>query len=204
MRHLIKKNSSYHNHFRQLSGGNYYIAVEQVLSSLQLQRLKLYDKLAIDDPSPCPGLKCCDSDLTDHELEALDDSFSEGSYLSAEESSALYYACGYVAYKMGGCYASPEVSVDDVPESEFTDLLSRGKLSYPSDSLFAFAVNCFYVFKTVTSELSDNSKCSSRTIHLFSCLLDVFPNDFDTRKSEVCKRLANIFYKGLVKQIAST
>ena len=48
--------------FRGGSGGNYYIAYEQVLYSLSLQRLKLYDKLEITQSS-IPELSCCAQDL---------------------------------------------------------------------------------------------------------------------------------------------
>ena len=37
--------------YRQQSGGNYYISVDQVLSSLHLQRLKLFKKLFIERSS---------------------------------------------------------------------------------------------------------------------------------------------------------
>ena len=33
---------------RQLSGGNYHISVEQVISSVSLRRMKLYHKLEMD------------------------------------------------------------------------------------------------------------------------------------------------------------
>ena len=59
--------------------------------------------------------------------------FSESSNLSDEERSALYFISGYVAFKekLGVCV--PEKLTAN---SEFLQLVSRGKLSHPPQKLF--------------------------------------------------------------------
>ena len=77
--------------YRQASGGNYYISVEQVLSSLAMQRLKLYNKLEIiqsDNPESCCTQTLEESDI---DLDLVETCFAEASDLNDEERSALYY-----------------------------------------------------------------------------------------------------------------
>ena len=51
---------------RQMSGGNYIISVEQVLSSLSLRRLKLYHKLNLDATEITSSeYVCCTGDISD-------------------------------------------------------------------------------------------------------------------------------------------
>ena len=70
----------------QQSGGNYYISVDQVLSSLHLQHLKLFKKLSIE-PSGIHQKECCEKPLDDNELECLDTCFEDSSELSDLEKS---------------------------------------------------------------------------------------------------------------------
>ena len=51
--------------YRQGSGGNYFISIEQVLSSLSLQRLKLYHQLDIEKSDIVVEHICCVSNLED-------------------------------------------------------------------------------------------------------------------------------------------
>ena len=59
--------------YRQSSGGCYYISV-QVINSLLLQRLKLFDKLVIDSKSHIKD-DCCSADLNKEEISMLDECF---------------------------------------------------------------------------------------------------------------------------------
>ena len=70
----------------------------------------------------------CDSQSSDFEdgmADLVDKSFNEESNLSIDERSTLYYVSGYVARKEN--FISVEKSIK-LPESEFTDLVSRGKM----------------------------------------------------------------------------
>ena len=77
--------------YRQQSGGSYYISLDQVLSSLDLQRLKLFKKLSIEPSSVHQKEECCEKPLDDNELECLDTCFEDSSELSDLEKSTLYY-----------------------------------------------------------------------------------------------------------------
>ena len=104
--------------FRQLSGGNYLISVEQVTSSLSLRRIKLYHKLNLSEHvEPEKGNECCATNLEDRDedLELLDDCFNERICLNLRlilhkwvyyiqgatqsERSSLYYISGYITFK---------------------------------------------------------------------------------------------------------
>ena len=52
--------------YRQSSGGNYIISAEQVVSSLQLQRLKFFSKLEIHMEDSSENV-CCKTGLIDSE-----------------------------------------------------------------------------------------------------------------------------------------
>ena len=86
---------------RQLSGGNYHISVEQVISSVSLRRMKLYHKLEMHgDEMVSSESVCCAGNLQDkdHDHELLDNCFNEASNLSESERSTVYYICGYVSF----------------------------------------------------------------------------------------------------------
>ena len=61
--------------YRQQSGGNFYISVDQVLSSLHLQRLKLFKKLSIEPTNVHEKEQCCETPLDETELDCLDNCF---------------------------------------------------------------------------------------------------------------------------------
>ena len=113
--------------------------------------------------------------------------------------SSIYYLCGYVSFKMG-CFHSETCHAGE-RESEFTSLVSRGKLKHPSEALYAFARCCYFIFKhIIVRHHDDNIKCANRMIRLFLCLSDVFPHDFGPRVKEVSTRLTNTFCKGFVSE----
>ena len=115
---------------RQQSGGQ-QSGGQQVVSSLTLRRLKLYHKLNLDDPSFLDKSECCGSlQDKDEDLELLDKCFDESCELSEAEMSTLYYISGYVALKED-ITCDTEISADDIETSEFTELVSRGKLRHP-------------------------------------------------------------------------
>jgi hypothetical protein len=122
--------------YRQSSGGNYFISAEQVISSLQLQRLRLFSKLNIHVEEDVEN-DCCSIDLHDSkdDLELLENCFEEASNLSTLEKSTLYYISGYVTQKEG-IVCSDTADVTSLPESEFTVQLSRGGLKFPPINLY--------------------------------------------------------------------
>ena len=87
---------------RQLSGGNYHISVEQVISSVSLCSMKLYHKLEIygDEMVSTECVFCAGNlQVKNDDLELIDNCFSEGPNISESECSTVYYICGYVSFK---------------------------------------------------------------------------------------------------------
>lgn len=174
--------------------------MEQVLASVQLQRLKLFDRLAVDvDKSAChASAECCSLELSDEELDIVDDSITNTIEVNPDVAASLYFVCGYIAFKEKE-FISLDVA-DDIPESEFTVWVSRGGLAHPTQALFGFAKSCFLVFTELSAKQSMSTyRCSSRFVKLFSCLGSVYPCDFYGKLHSVCHRLTNTFLKGFVR-----
>ena len=121
--------------YRQSSGGNYTISAEQFVSSSQLHRLKLFYKPEIHMEGSSENF-CCETGLIDSEedLDLIERCFEESSNLSLAERSSLFYMSGYVARKEG--IQCSNLNISDLPESEITEELSRGKLSLPPNDLY--------------------------------------------------------------------
>ena len=97
---------------RQLSGRNYHISVEQVISSVSLRRMKLYHKLEMHgDETMSSESVCCAGNLQDKDddLELLHNCFSEASNFRNRSVQrciifvdmfrlTVYYICGYVSF----------------------------------------------------------------------------------------------------------
>ncbi|MEL7307039.1 MAG: hypothetical protein AAGK05_03655, partial [Pseudomonadota bacterium] len=155
---------------------------------------QLYHKLEI--LSDCPSHEreaCCTSELTEDEVDAMDHVLEiEG--ISAEEKSVLYYISGYIAFKESFSQNDENIGLFELEqsnESEFTQLVSRGKLSIPPDSLYYFSLHSYVFF------LSKQIHCASRLIKAFAYLYDSLGFDFPNHFS-ICRRFANCFLKGMV------
>ena len=83
--------------YRQSCGGNYFISFEEILHSLNLERLKLFSKLNINGKLERPNINPCDCKINKTEEEDLLEScFNDASDLSINEKSTLYFISGYV------------------------------------------------------------------------------------------------------------
>ena len=185
--------------YRQMSGGNYFVSVEQVLCSLQLRRLKLFDQLETTPETSLRQSECCTSDLSDFELEIVDDSVISNESLTPEIMASLYYVCGYISRKEACFMAhhSPDFQARDC-SSEFLENVSRGKLSFPSESFFSYAKACLHVFNAITSKSSSTARCANRLHRLFMVLGNVYPCDFQGKLYPASRRLVNVFFKVLL------
>ena len=85
--------------YRQQSGGNYYISVQQVINSLGVQRLKLFGKLNVEQSTLHLSDDCCKSNLSIDELECRNSCIENSSNISKVERASIYYIAGYVAHK---------------------------------------------------------------------------------------------------------
>lgn len=78
--------------YRQMSGGNYFVSVEQVLLSARLRRMKLMTLLECSYEHKTSS--CCTSALTEDELSSLDSCCNGLENLSENEKASLYYISG--------------------------------------------------------------------------------------------------------------
>ena len=109
------------------------------LNTLNLQRLTLFSKLEIEQTGEEKSrLSCnCDSDDLDDQMNDLvEESFTKSSKLSKNEKSTLYFVSGYVARKEN---LTTDTNFMKLPESEFTELVSRGKLMHPPAALYGLS-----------------------------------------------------------------
>ena len=184
--------------YRQFSGGNYYIGVEQILSCAHFRRLQLYNKLDLtgdDQPSVVhEQSKCCSDNFTEFDLLLMDSVFEDSTKLSIEETSALYFVAGYVAFKEGLRYESDDDHEVGEEHSEFIHLVNRGKLTFPPKDLFLFTTYAYTLFKH-----SDHQSCANYTKRAFNFLYESLNLNFDN-PLRVCQRLSNCFFKGLVRK----
>ena len=121
--------------YRQQSGGNYNISVQQVVNSQGLQRLKLFNKLDLEQSHV--HIACCRRQkLTPEEVECLDSRFESTSSITVVERLSLFHIAGYVAYKEKSSSSTlDKTAIALKVDSEFARMVSRGKLSYPSECL---------------------------------------------------------------------
>ena len=99
--------------------------------------MKLYHKLNIlSENNVCSNRLCCNAELDEDDFNYMDDCVLSADDISNEEASSLYYICGYVCKK---CDLGSKVIPENCPNSEFTELVSRGSLTYPNDNMFQIA-----------------------------------------------------------------
>ena len=93
---------------------------------------------------------------------------------------------------------SPDFQARDC-SSEFLENVSRGKLSFPSESFFSYAKACLHVFNAITSKSSSTARCANRLHRLFMVLGNVYPCDFQGKLYPASRRLVNVFFKGFAR-----
>ena len=86
--------------------------------------------------------------------------------LDEEEEAELYFICGYVSHQEG--LSSDEILAPEaLAPSQFTTLISRGKLRHPPLWLFAFSQFAYDVFKKLRSD------CAVKMQRLFQSLYNI-------------------------------
>ena len=106
-------------------------------------------------------------------------------------SVQLYIICGYVSFKENLPVSDGVVTLSY--ESEFTELVSRGKLKHPPPELYDLALYLYSFFKNRHSKY-----CSRVSLQGFMFIYESsgcqFPNI-----ERILKRLINTFFKGYAK-----
>ena len=177
--------------YRQGSGRNFLISVEQVFSSFNLEKVKLFAQLEITGDVYNTTCFKLEMDTSVEDMELLDSCFSEAFTLNLTEKSSLYIISGYVA--RNDEIPSQNDSVH-LTESEFTSLLSRGKLTHPPDQLYDLSLYLYSFFKL------KKDKCCTKIFLNCSRKIYHFPNyDFPNIDS-ILRRFTNCFFKAMPKQ----
>ena len=177
-------------------GQNYLIGAAQVISSIKLQRLKLYSRLQIEEvDDDWYSDDCCTYELIDNEadLYIIDGCFTSTENLSESERSALYYICGYISFKEKIVCEDENETVDLPKEAEFTLNVSRGKLKLPPINLYDFSQYCYCFFKTRKQKC-----CTKIFLQAFLMIHDFTRYSFENIDS-IVRRLCNCFFKAFVK-----
>lgn len=180
--------------WRNGSGSNYYISVEQVMSSLNLRRIKLYKDLNLESGDIFEtATECCKNNVfvKDEDLDCLDDAFENASSLNEQEKATLYYICGYIAFKekIGVVYD------ETLPQSEFTEIVSRGSLSHPPLELYDLSQYCYAFFESCQKKC-----CSHKFLEAFIFIHDATGYNLPNTHS-IFKRMVNCFMKAHAKQL---
>ena len=179
--------------YRQLSGGNYFVSAEQVMNTAKFRKLKFYHELSGDKSlmsfSQCEQRDCCERQMNDDELLVLNSSITDD--ITDEEKSTLAYIAGFVTYKHN---LTGETIENTSFECEFTDLVSRGKLKYPSPWLLQFTFCTYKVFKAM------HPTCKTFTVKQFTYLADcMFITDSNVLP--ISKTLCNTYFRGFVRKL---
>ena len=126
--------------WRGMCGGNYFISADQIRYCLNLCHIQLFNRLEID-PLCSENEICCNIDLyeSEEDLDLVDSCFVKYSEVSEHDRSILYYISGYVVKKENIVVLGDPASLED---AQFTELVTRGKLSHPSLNIFEFSMFC--------------------------------------------------------------
>ena len=180
---------------RQSNGGNYYMGTEQVCNALKLQRIKLFSKIDTLESIWHTDNACCQTSLSDEEMELLNDCFNSASSINEIDRSSAYYIAGYVCHKENLLSTSDDFQPTQptCPESEFLDQLSRGKLTHPPSSLYDLGLYLLTYYKHV-----QDKTCVNRILVAFKEIYVATHFDFPNPES-VLKRFVNTFAKAFAK-----
>ena len=183
-------------HFRMAGGGNYYITVQHVIATHNIDRARMMLSSCedIDLKASTSGHSCdlCTNQLTNKEMDILQDihnivSDDDSIDIDHDTTLSLFYAAGYVAFKHDHLRGKPEHFEEGI--TDYLEALNRGSLQYPSPGLYDITLLA-YLFVTRSPE----PMCRNRLLSV----LETFPDDFQLDiEFEIVpmRRLANILMK---------
>ena len=177
----------------------FFISTEQISNALALQRLKLFSQLDIQSTNVAEN--CCEFDIRESEedLDLIVKAFDEASNLPKHERSILYDIFGYVAFKENMTVPS-DVSIPSCrSDSEFTSMVSRRKLTYPSELLFDLSLYFYALFK-----LREDKSCNVVFLQAFEQIHGLSEFHIDGNLKSICRRYINCFFKAFAKQNNNT
>ena len=87
------------------------------------------------------------------------------------------------------------IDVTFIKESEFVNLVSRGKLAYPNEELFDLSLYLYSYYKSV-----EDKRCVNKIISAFHKILQFTQYEMDNSNS-VLRRFANCFSKAFALKV---
>ena len=175
--------------YRQLSGGTYFVGVEQVLSSANIRAKKFLVDLESCEAPHHIERSCCSDPITAAELDLIDQAMENPDDIPGNEATALYYICGYITLKEKLDAGAPHSEFSD-----FTTLVSRGRLQYPSEHIFYLGKLLYNVF------LLTNPVCCNRFCDFSEIVYNAFFDCVYERPRHIFRRFGNCFFKGLSRK----
>ena len=132
---------------------------------------------------------CCETGLIDSEedLGLIGRCFEESSNLSLADRSSLFYMSGYAARKEE--IQCSNVNISGLPESEFTEELSRSKLSFPPNDLYDLSLYLYSFFK-----LRKDKYCTKIYLEAFKEIYSYTGYRVPNERS-IIRRFINWFFK---------
>lgn len=182
--------------YRGLFGGLYHITVEQLMIAGKLRRLELVLDLELEEGSSSKEHTntCCVLELSDEQWETIDTLFNHVSCLNDNERQTIFYIAGYIYKKENMKNTADQTTAElELSDCEFLSLVSRGKLSFPSEELFNFSLLCYAFFKKF------EHRCKTFLVRIFLIIFESYFFEFAFPEKSV-SRLANTFMKGLVRK----
>ena len=109
--------------------------------------------------------------------------------MSEEEIATLYFISGYVTFQES-ISCDEEVLYDDLEASEFTELVSRGKLKHPPHDLFDLSKYIYSFFKSIEKKC-----CAKIFLEAYQYIYDSTGYEFENIE-KIMVRFNNCFLKG--------
>ena len=218
--------------YRQLSGGNYYISMKQLIDSER--KIRTISSLLYSGISLTTLDEILPFDSDDRSIETMAEEIHSQltlqTYPDVDSRIILCYvvgACARSIINTRKCKFCKESLVIDetLPVSPFYDddaknfihLISRGGLLYPNDVILKYATFCWVVFNEIknNSNLMMQFRNASNSRRLFCRILDLVVSDnYNTFVGqshctrghdiffEMSKKLCNCFLKNFVKSLS--
>ena len=215
--------------YRQMSGSNYHVSVEQILESERKLRIKSLLHLHSTKFGAIPlkdfVLDICsvaDSDASENDLDVFDDILNtlDLSTISQCDTEILIYIAGYCAHKLKlQCDKCTEFFVDksdlnvetdessgsnDTINTAYLNLINRGKLKIPKVNVIYTVSVCYKIFQDLLS-CYENLYLKNHKQHSVLCGLTekyLLENDvFDV--DEFCSNCNYKYFIGIKKIILS-
>ena len=134
--------------------------------------------------------------MNEDEITCLDSCFEVASSITDMERSSLFHISGYIAFKEPSVSTKQAFESTRLPKtSDFTLLVSRGKLAYPTESLFDLSLYLYSYYKHV-----NDRKCTNRVLLAFEKIYEYTGYNILNYRA-VLRRFANCFSKALASMV---